>query len=137
MNAVETQSNIQRAIGDLTTLREQWSGVESIDKEREKAEPKLAGVKQKIAAMRDEFNEVQRAHDKILAKAHEEQAKLQKLEGEIKRKSAELTNINGEFDKLRELLREYEALDPGFQKLAVLMNDTKTAVNSLRAQLGA
>jgi len=50
----QTQSDIQRAIGDLTTLREQWSGVESIDAEREKAEANLAGVKQNVAGMRAE-----------------------------------------------------------------------------------
>jgi len=62
MNAAETQSGIQRAIGDLTTLREQWAGVESIDAERKKAEAKLAGVKQNVAGMRAEFNEVKAAH---------------------------------------------------------------------------
>ena len=137
MTAAETQSHIQRAVGDLQTLKEQWAGVESIDKEREKAQAKLDAVKQNVAAMRAQFNEVKRAHDQILAKAHADQAKLSKLEVEIKRKTAELTKIQGEFDKLRQLLRTFESLDPGFQKLANLMNETKIAVNSLRAQLGA
>jgi chromosome segregation ATPase len=137
VNAIETQSGIQRAIGDLQTLKEQWSGVESIDKERDKAQAKLDAVKQNVAAMRGEFNEVKHAHAQILTKAREDQAKLQGLQGEIKRKSAELTKINAEFDKLRQLLREFEALDPGFQKLAVLMNETKSAVNSVRVKLGA
>jgi chromosome segregation ATPase len=135
--SAETQSNIQRAIGDLQNLREQWSGVETIDKEREKAEAKLDAVRQNVAGMRAEFNEVKRAHDQILAKAHEDQAKLEKLQSEIKRKTAELTKIHGDFTKLRQLLREFEALEPGFQKLTSLMTNTKAAVNSLRAQLGA
>ena len=94
MNA-ETQSNIQRAIGDLSQLREQWAGVESIDKEREKVEAKLAGVKQNVAAMRAEFNEVKTAHDKILAKAHEEQAKLEKLQAENAKLKRELEKLKG------------------------------------------
>src|SRR5215472_17010189 len=98
MTAAETQSHIQRAVGDLQTLKEQWAGVESIDKEREKAQAKLDAVKQNVAAMRAQLNEVKRAHDQILAKAHADQAKLSKLEVEIKRKTAELTKIQGELD---------------------------------------
>ena len=73
-----TQTDIQRAIGDLQTLKEQWAKVESIDAEREKSEAKLAGVKQNVAGMRAEFNEVKRAHDDILKKAQAAQTELQR-----------------------------------------------------------
>jgi len=134
--SAETQSQIHRAIGDLQTLREQWAEVESIDAEREKAEAKLTAINQNIAAKRGELAEVKHAHKQILAKAYEDQSKHEKLQAEIKRKTAELTKINGEFDALRQLFREFDSLEPGFKKLGDLMTETKAAVGSLRAKLG-
>src|SRR5215469_440657 len=104
----QTQSDLQRAIGDLTTLREQWSGVESIDAERKKAEARLDAVKQNIVAMRGEFNEVKHAHGEILKKAQAAQTELGKLEGEVKRRSKELAAINAELAKIPDKLRGFD-----------------------------
>ena len=132
-----TQSDIQRAIGDLSQLREQWAGVESIDKEREKAEAKLAGVKQNIAAMRAEFNEVQRAHDKILAKAHEDQAKLSKLEGEIKRRSAELGKINAALAEIPGKLRGFDKFVSDLRNESDKLSQINAGLNAIRVEVGA
>jgi len=133
----QTQSDIQRAIGDLQTLRKQWDGVESIDKEREKAEAKLDTVKQNIVAMRGEFNEVKRAHDQILAKAHEEQAKLTKLEGEVKRRTAELGKINAELAKIPDKLRGFDKFVEDLRHESDKLSQINDGLNAIRVQVGA
>jgi len=137
MNATETQSGIQRAIGDLTTLREQWAGVESIDAERKKAEAKLAGVKANVAAMRAEFNEVKAAHDKLLAQAYEKQAECQRLDKEIKTKSKKLSEVKAALSALPDLGRRLERFDAEFKgKAAELSNVNAALINTLRQQQG-
>ena len=137
MNATETQSQIHRAIGDLQTLKEQWAGVESIDKERDKAQAKLDGVKQNIVAMRAEFNEVKTAHDKILAKAREDQAKLEKLEGEIKRRSKELGAINAELAKIPDKLRGFDKFVADLRRESDKVSQINDGLNAIRVQVGA
>jgi len=136
MNA-QTQTDIQRAIGDLQTLREQWSGVESIDKEREKAEAKLAAAKQNVVAMRAEFNEVKRAHDDILKKALAKQSELEKLDAELKRKSKRLADINAALSGFPELERRIERLDAEFRgKAGEVSNLIGELLKTLREHQG-
>ena len=133
-----TQSDIQRAIGDLQQLRQQWSGVESIDQEREKVEAKLDAVKANVVAMRAEFSEVKRSYDQILAKAHAEQAKLEKLEREVKAKTKKLAEVNAAFAQLPELERRLERLDAEFRgKAGEVSNLLGELLKTLRQQQGA
>jgi chromosome segregation ATPase len=135
--SAQTQSNIQRAIGDLQTLREQWSGVESIDAERDKAQAKLDGVKQNIVAMRGEFNEVKRAHDQILAKAHEAQAELQRMEAEIKKRKGELGKINAELAKIPDKLRGFDKFVEDLRHESDKLSQINSGLNAIRVQVGA
>ena len=137
MNAVETQSQIQRSIGDLQQLREQWAGIESIDKEREKAQSKLDAVKQNVAGMRGEFNEVKHAHSEILKKAHEEQAKLTKLEAEVKRRSAELGKINAELAKIPDKLRGFDKFVADLKRESDKLAQLNDGLNAIRVEVGA
>src|SRR5262249_25381757 len=133
----QTQSNIQRAIGDLQTLREQWSGVETIDAERKKAEAKLDAVKQNVAGMRAEFNSVKNAHDQILKKAHEEQAKLTKLEGEVKRGSKELAEINAALAEIPGKLRGFDKFVADLRHESDKLAQINDGLNAIRVQVGA
>ena len=132
-----TQTDIQRAIGDLQALREQMAEVESIDKEREKAEAKLAGVKQNVVAMRAEFNEVKRAHDQIRAKAVEDQAKLEKLQAEIKRKSKELAGINAELAKIPGKLTGFGKFVADLRLESDKLSQINDGLNAIRVEVGA
>ena len=132
-----TQTDIQRAIGDLQTLREQWSGVETIDKEREKAEAKLAAVKQNVVAMRGEFNEVRRAYDDILKKAQAAQSELGKLEGEVKRRSKELAAINAELAKIPDKLRGFDRFVNDLRHESNKLAQINDGLNSIRVEVGA
>ena len=132
-----TQSDIQRAIGDLQTLREQWSGVESIDKEREKAQAKLEAVKQNIVVMRGEFNEVKHAHGEILKKAQAAQSELGKLEGEVKRRSKELAAINAELAKIPDKLRGFDRFVADLRRESDKLAQINDGLNAIRVQVGA
>src|SRR5262249_20873502 len=137
MNAIETQSQIQRSIGDLQQLRDQWSGVESIDKEREKAEAKLAGVKANIVAMRGEFNEVRRAHDEILKKAQAAQTELQRMEREIKKRKGELAAINAELAKIPDKLRGFDKFVADLRRESDKLAQLNDGLNAIRVEAGA
>jgi chromosome segregation ATPase len=136
----DAQGGVNRIIGDLQTLREQWEGVESIDAERAKAEAKLAAAKQNVAGMRSEFAEVKHAHDEILKKGLEKQDALEKLDREIKQRRGELAKINAEFNKIRALLVEFAKLGDDFRVLSEVtagkLSEFNAAMNKLRAQLG-
>ena len=132
-----TQSDIQRAIGDLQQLREQWSGVESIDKEREKAQAKLDAVKQNVAGMRGEFNEVRRAHDDILKKAQAAQTELQRMEREIKKRKGELAGINAELAKIPDKLRGFDKFVADLRRESDKLAQLNDGLNAIRVEAGA
>jgi hypothetical protein len=54
--------------------------------------------------MKIEYDEVKREHDKILAQAWEKQKEVERLDAEIKDKSAQLTAINDHLNKIRQRL---------------------------------
>ena len=133
----QTQSDIQRSVGDLQQLRDQLSGVESIDAERKKAQAKLDAVKANVAGMRAEFNEVKVAHDKILTKALEDQAKLEKLQAEIKRRSKELAAINAELAKIPDKLRGFDKFVTDLRRESEKLAQINDGLNAIRVQVGA
>jgi len=137
VNAVETQSQLQRSIGDLEQLRQQWSGVESVEKEREKAQAKLDAVTKNVAGMRGEFNEVKRAHDDILKKALAAQAELSKLEGEIKKRKGELAGINAELAKIPDKLRGFDKFVEELRHECDKLTEINNGLNAIRVQVGA
>ena len=62
----------------LPTLRElndQLGKMDELDKEIAKRRAQLDALKQNVAGMQINFDEVKREHDKILAAAHEKQAR--------------------------------------------------------------
>ena len=135
MNATETQSQIHRAIGDLQTLKEQWAGVESIDKEREKAEAKLSGVKASLKAVQGEVKEALQYRDKYLAEAREKLAEGQRLDKENKTKGKRLADINSALGGFPELERRLERLDAEFRgKAGEVSNLVGELIKTLREQ---
>jgi chromosome segregation ATPase len=132
-----TKAHIDGIIGNLQQLHQQQAGVEEIDKQREKAQAKLDGVKANTAAMRAEFNEVKHAHDDILKKAQAAQAELEKLEREIKKRKGELAEMKAAIARLPQLERALEAFDAEFtRKAAELSNINAALVKTLRQQQG-
>src|SRR5262249_44192116 len=124
-------------IGDLQQLREQWSGVESIDKEREKAQAKLDAVKQNVAGMRGEFNEVRRAHDDILKKAHAAQTELERMEREIKKRKGEVAAINAELAKISDKLRGFDRFVAVLRRESDKLAQLNDGLNTIRIEVGA
>jgi len=133
--AEQIKTNIDAILPNLQTFAEKQGEMES---DLVKGEAKLAAVKQNIAAMRAEFNEIKRAHDDILKKAHAEQAKLEKLEGEVKKKSKELAARGAALSGLPDLAHRLERLDAEFRgKAGEVSNLVGELIKTLRQQQGA
>jgi chromosome segregation ATPase len=95
---------LKASISDLGVLRDNLAGIDDIKAEREKAQAQLDVLKQNVKGMQIELSEVKREHDKILAQAWEKQKEVERLDAEIKDKSAQLSQINDHLNKIRQRL---------------------------------
>ena len=95
---------LKGSIADLGVLRDQLSGLDDLKAERAAAQAELDRLKQNIKGMKIEYDEVKREHDKILAQAWEKQKEVERLDAEIKDKSAQLSQINDHLNKIRQRL---------------------------------
>jgi septation ring formation regulator EzrA len=135
MNAVETQSQIRRAIGDLQLFRDQWGAVENAKVELAKVQSQIGAAKQDVAGWKNEVREVKAAYDDILRKAHAAQTELEKLDREVKRKTKELAGVNAALAKLPQLERQLEQFDAEIGRMAgELRNIIATQIQTLREQ---
>jgi chromosome segregation ATPase len=98
------RDQLNRAISELRILADACGDVESMDAERARAKAQLDVTTKDVAQMKQEFDEVKRAHDKILGAAHDKQAELERIEAELKRKYAELGSVSQQMAKMRQQL---------------------------------
>ena len=108
-----------------------------MDKEREKAQSKLDAVKQNVAAMRGEFNEVKHAYSEILKKAQAAQTELQRMEREIKKRKGELAAINAELAKISDKLRGFDRFVADLRRESDKLAQLNDGLNTIRIEVGA
>jgi DNA repair exonuclease SbcCD ATPase subunit len=133
----QAQSTIASAISNLQLFRDQWGAVENAKAELAKVQSQIETAKKEGAGWKNELKEVQHAYDDILRKAHQEQAKLEKLEGEVKARSKKLADINAALAALPQLEQQLEQFDADIgRKSAEVRGMIATQIKTLRQQQG-
>jgi predicted RNase H-like nuclease (RuvC/YqgF family) len=99
MNAQEI---VRSAITDLSMMRDQIGGIEDLNAERAKAEHNLQLWTHNVKMMKSEFDEVKRAHDKLVKEAWEKQREVERLTTELREKTAQRDQISAELQRLRQ-----------------------------------
>jgi hypothetical protein len=99
MNAQEI---VRSAIANLSVMRDQIGDIEDFNAERAKAEHNLQVWRHNVSAMKSEFDEVKRAHDKLAKEAWEKQGEAERLTTEIREKTALRDKLNAEVGALRQ-----------------------------------
>jgi hypothetical protein len=94
------QQNIRATIANLQALGEVEDGREALAKAKRDLEVWTHNAK----AMRGEFDEAKRAHDKVAKEAWDKQRELERTEAELKAKRAELGNVTAQLNKIRQQL---------------------------------
>jgi uncharacterized coiled-coil DUF342 family protein len=85
----QLRENIHGVVANLQALGEAGDGRQELA--TVKAQIDMA--KRDLAGIKTEFDEVKRAHDEILRKAHEKQHELERTEAALKSRSAELNDV--------------------------------------------
>jgi chromosome segregation ATPase len=88
----------------LRDLNDQLGKMDELDKEIAKRRAQLDMLKQNVAGMQINFDEVKREHDKILNAAHEKQAESERLDKEIKEKRVVVSQLDDYVNKIRQKL---------------------------------
>jgi len=92
------------SIADLKVLSEQLSGLDDIKAERQKAQAQLDYARKYLKQTQDQIKENEYFRDKIRDEAQAKHAESERLDKEIKEKSAQLTQINDHLSKIRQRL---------------------------------
>jgi chromosome segregation ATPase len=100
----QPQDVLKRSISTLRVLDDELGNLEDLKAERAKEERNLELWTHNVKAMKGEFDEAKRAHDKVAKEAWEKQHELDRLNAEIKAKTAELSSITGQLNKIRQQL---------------------------------
>jgi chromosome segregation ATPase len=100
----QSQDILVRSISDLKVLGTQLAGLDDIKAEQQKAQAQLDVLKQNVAGMKINFDEVKREYDKILAAAHAKQAECGRLDEELKAKTKELGDVCAQMQQMRQRL---------------------------------
>jgi hypothetical protein len=95
---------LKASISDLIVLRDQWTGIESLDAERASVRAKLDETKKFLAQTKGEVKEATHFRDKYLGEAREKLAESERLDKEIKEKSVVVSQLNDYINKMREKL---------------------------------
>jgi hypothetical protein len=94
------RQNIRATVANLQALGEVEDGRAELAKLKREFEVWSHNAK----AMRGEFDEAKRAHDKVAKEAWEKQHEVERLDKEIKAKTAELSSVSTALNKIRQQL---------------------------------
>ena len=94
-----------RVLPALRDLNDELGKMDALDKEIATRRAQLDVVTRDVAAMKNEFDELKREYDKILAAAHAKQAESERLDKEIKALRKELAQLNEWRDKMLQQLQ--------------------------------
>jgi chromosome segregation ATPase len=93
---------LKASISDLAVLRDQLAGIDDIKAEQQKAQAQLDALKHNVKGMNIELKEATDQYNEVCRKAHDELAKFEALQRDVKAKTDELNSINQQIQKLRE-----------------------------------
>jgi chromosome segregation ATPase len=98
----QSQDVLKRSISTLRVLDDELGNLDDLKAERAREERNLEVWRHNVKAMKSEFEEVTGQYNAMAKKAHEAADEWQRLDREIKTRTAELNSINQQMQKIRE-----------------------------------